>query len=72
MQGVEAGWLQDSGLESVCVEGLGSVARSREVEGLTVVRVGLVTGWMELLVVCTGSLALVVGLIVVRVDTLAL
>lgn len=65
MQGVEAGWLWDSGLGSVCAEGLGSVARSREVEGFTVIRVGLVTGWVGLLVVWAGSLASVVGLTVV-------
>lgn len=48
----------------VCAEGLGSVARSRGVEGLTVVRVGLVTGWVGLLVVWTGPLALGIGFIV--------
>lgn len=47
----------------MCVEELGSRARSREVEGLT--RVGLLTGWVGLLVFWTGSLALGVGLIVV-------
>lgn len=46
-------------------EGLGSTAWPREVEELTVIRVGLVTGWVGLLVVWTGSLALGVGLVVV-------
>lgn len=50
---------------SVCSELLGSMARSREVEGLTLIRVGLVTGWVGLLVVWTGLLALGVGLVVV-------
>lgn len=65
---MEAGWLQDRGsvpgrVGSVWAEGLGSVVRSKEVEGLTVIRVGLVTGWVGLLVVWTGSLALGVGLV---------
>lgn len=70
VQDVEAEWLQVRGLVpgrvgSVCAELLGSVARSREVEGFTLIRVGLVTGWVGLLVVWTGLLALGVGLVVV-------
>lgn len=65
VQGVAAGWLWDGGLGSGCAEGLGSVARSREVEGLMVTRAGLVTVWVGLLGVWTGSLASVVGLTVV-------
>jgi len=49
----------------VFVEGLGSSAWSRQVEELTVRRVGLVTGWVGLLVVWTGPLALRVGLVAV-------
>ena len=54
---------------SVFAEGLESLAKSRKVDGLTVIRVGLVTEWVGLLVVWTGSLALGV---VVLVDILAL
>lgn len=43
---------------SVFAEGLESVARSRKVEGLTVISVGLVTEWVGLPVIWTGSLAL--------------
>lgn len=50
---------------SAFAEELGSMAWSRKVEELTVIRVGLVTGWVGLLVVWTGSLALGVGLVVV-------
>lgn len=45
------------------------MAKSRKVDELTVIRVGLVTEWVGLLVVWTGSLALGV---VVLVDILAL
>lgn len=45
------------------------MAKSRIVEGLTVIRVGLVTEWVGFLVFWTGSLALGV---VVLVDILAL
>lgn len=77
MLGVEVGWLQDrvsvSGrVGPVCAEELGSIARSREVEGLTLIRVGLVTEWVGLLVVWTGPLALGVGLVVAGVDSLTL
>lgn len=54
---------------SVFAEGLESLAKSRKVDELTVIRVGLVTEWVGLLVVWTGSLALGV---VVLVDILAL
>lgn len=49
---------------SVFAEGLESVARSRKVEGLTVIRVGLVTGRVVLMVVWTRPSALGVGLLV--------
>ena len=54
---------------SVFAEELESLAKSRKVEGLTVIRVGLVTEWVGLLVFWTGSLALGV---MVLVDILAL
>lgn len=54
---------------SVFAEGLESLAKSRKVDELTVIRVGLVTEWVGLLVVWTGSLAL--GVVVLD-DILAL
>lgn len=50
---------------SMCAEELGSIARSRELEGLTLIRVGLLVVW-------TGPLALGVGLVMVGVDILVL
>lgn len=71
MQGEEAGWLPDRvwmpgrGGSVFVAEGLGSRAWSAELVELTVRRVGLVAGWVALLVVWTGPLALGTGLAVV-------
>lgn len=76
VQGVEAVGVQDresgSGrVWSVREEGLGSLARSTDVEGL-VLETGLITLWTELSVAWTGSSEMGVGFVVAGVvDILA-